>query len=158
MRAIECYGTPGRAAEMKQRLERGKQWLLRNKPVILEDNIMQLVGAAAAGSSQGELRKLAQPILARQQANGAWAQREGYPVDAYATGMALWGLHEAGILSSNELAKNEQGIAWLLATQAPDGSWQVASRATSSKSISKAASRIRTTSGSRHLPPAWRRM
>ena len=51
---------------MKQRLERGKQWLLHAEPVILEDMDMRLVGVAAAGASAAELRKLAEPILALQ--------------------------------------------------------------------------------------------
>ena len=53
MRALKTYGTPGRSAEMKQRLERGKQWLLHAQPVILEDMDMRLVGVAAAGASAG---------------------------------------------------------------------------------------------------------
>lgn len=59
MRALKTYGTPGRAAETKQRLARGKQWLAHAQPVILEDLDMRLVGVAAAGASAVELRKLA---------------------------------------------------------------------------------------------------
>ncbi len=73
MRALKTYGTPGRAGEMKQRLERGKEWLLHAEPVILEDMDMRLVGAAAAGASAAELRKLAEPILALQLSDGGWA-------------------------------------------------------------------------------------
>ena len=64
MRALKTYGTPGRRNEMKQRIERGKQWLVHAEPVILEDMDMRLVGVAAAGASAAELRKLAEPILA----------------------------------------------------------------------------------------------
>ncbi len=92
MRALKTYGTPGRAGEMKQRIERGKQWLLHADPVILEDMDMRLVGVAAAGASAAELRKLAEPILALQRSDGGWAQRQGFPSDAYATGMTLWAL------------------------------------------------------------------
>src|SRR5579863_6684268 len=44
MRTLKTYGTPGRSVEMKQRLERGKQFLLHAQPVILEDMDMRLVG------------------------------------------------------------------------------------------------------------------
>lgn len=125
MRALKTYGTPGRAAEVKQRLERGKQWLMHAEPVILEDMDMRLVGIAAAGGSADELRKLAEPILARQRADGGWAQREGFPSDAYATGMTLWALNEAGVMHPDA-----RGVKFLLGTQADDGSWHVASRAT----------------------------
>ncbi len=125
MRALKTYATPGRADEMKQRIERGKQWLLGAEPVILEDMDMRLAGVAAAGASAAELRKLAKPILALQRSDGGWAQRQGFPSDAYATGMTLWALNEAGVMRPDP-----KGIKFLLCTQNADGSWHVASRAT----------------------------
>jgi ankyrin repeat protein len=125
MRALKTYGTPGRAAEMKERIERGKQWLLGAEPVILEDMDMRLVGVATAGASAAELHKLAKPILALQRSDGGWAQRRGFPSDAYATGMTLWALHEAGVMRPDAKA-----LKFLLGTQSTDGSWHVASRAT----------------------------
>ncbi|MBV8903699.1 MAG: ankyrin repeat domain-containing protein [Acidobacteriia bacterium] len=125
MRALRAYGTPGRAAEMKQRIERGKQWLMHAEPVILEDLDMRLVGAAAAGASAAELRKLADPILAQRRPDGGWAQRSGFPSDAYATGMTLWALNEAGVMRPDAA-----GVNFLLATQGADGAWHVVSRAT----------------------------
>lgn len=125
MRTLKAYGTPGRAAETKQRLARGKAWLLLAEPVILEDMDMRLVGVAAAGASPVELRKLAEPILALQRPDGGWAQRKGFPSDAYATGMTLWALDEAGVMPPDAKA-----LKFLLGTQAEDGSWHVASRAT----------------------------
>ncbi|HEV3333790.1 MAG TPA: ankyrin repeat domain-containing protein [Bryobacteraceae bacterium] len=129
MRALRTYGTPGRASEMKARMERAKQWLLHAEPVILEDLDMRLVGAAAAGASAAELRKLAQPILTQQRPDGGWAQREVFTSDAYATGMTLWALAEAGVVSPHE-EPYRMGVKFLLATQSRDGSWHVASRAT----------------------------
>jgi ankyrin repeat protein len=125
IRALKTYGTPGRADEMKQRMERGKQWLMQADPVILEDMDMRLVGAAAAGAGAAELRKLAEPILALQRADGGWAQRQAFPSDAYATGMTLWALNEAGVMPPDATA-----VKFLLGTQSPDGSWHVTSRAT----------------------------
>jgi ankyrin repeat protein len=125
IRALKTYGPPGRADEMKQRIARGKQWLLHAEPVILEDMDMRLVGVAATGESIAELRKLAKPILDAQRADGGWAQRQGFSSDAYATGMTLWALHEAGVMGPNA-----RGVRFLLGTQSADGSWHVASRAT----------------------------
>jgi ankyrin repeat protein len=125
MRALKTYGIPGRRGEMNQRIERGKQWLVRAEPVILEDLDMRLVGVAAAGASTAELRKLAEPILALQRYDAGWAQRQGFPSDAYATGMTLWALNEAGVTRPDI-----KGIKFLLGTQSDDGSWHVASRAT----------------------------
>ncbi len=110
---------------MKQRIELGKQWLTHAEPMILEDLDMRLVGVAAAGASAAELRKLAEPILAQRCADGGWAQRKGFPSDAYATGMTLWALNEAGVMRPDE-----KGVKYLLGTQSADGSWHVATRAT----------------------------
>jgi len=125
MRALKTYGTPGRADEMRQRLERGKQWLIHAEPVILEDLDMRLVGAAVAGASAAELRKLAEPILALQRSDGGWAQRKAFPSDAYATGMTVWALNETGVMRPDAKA-----VKFLLGSQSWDGSWHVGSRAT----------------------------
>jgi ankyrin repeat protein len=125
MRTLKTYGTPGRSAETKQRLERGKQFLLHAQPVILEDMDMRLAGVAAAGASATELRKLAEPIMEMQRPDGGWAQRHGFPSDAYATGMTLWALDEAGVKHPDA-----RGVKFLLGTQSADGSWHVVSRAT----------------------------
>ena len=125
MRALKTYGTPGRADEMKQRMERGKQWLLHAEPVILEDMDMRLVGAAAAGASAAELRKLAEPILALQRSDGGWAQRQGV------SERRLRHRHDRlGPERSRRDAAGCQGVKFLLGTQSADGSWHVASRAT----------------------------
>jgi len=125
MRALKTYGMPGRLSEMKERIARGKQWLLHAEPVILEDMDMRLVGVAAAGASAAELRKLAEPILALERFDGGWAQRKGFPSDAYATGMTLWALNEAGVMRPDP-----KGVKFLLGAQNADGSWHVATRAT----------------------------
>jgi len=129
IRALKTYGTPGRADEMKQRMERGKKWLMHAEPVILEDLDMRLVGAAAAGASAAELKKLAEPILALQRSDGGWAQRQTFPSDAYATGMTVWALNEAGVMRPESIGA-AKAVKFLLGTQSPDGSWHVASRAT----------------------------
>jgi N-acyl-D-amino-acid deacylase len=129
IRALKTYGTPGRAVEMKERIERAKQWLLRGSPVTTEDFAMRLSGVAAAGAPAPELRKLAEPILARQRPDGGFAQRDGFASDAYATGMTLWTLANAGVVQPNQEVYRK-GVQFLLSTQAADGSWHVSSRAT----------------------------
>jgi ankyrin repeat protein len=129
IRALKTYGTPGRATEMKQRIERAKQWLLRASPMTTEDFDMRLSGVAAAGGAASDLRKLAEPILAKQRPDGGFAQRDALASDAYATGMTLWTLANAGVVQPSDDVYRK-GVQFLLATQAPDGSWHVTSRAT----------------------------
>jgi ankyrin repeat protein len=129
IRALKTYGTPGRAAEMKDRIERGKQWLLRATPVTTEDFDMRLNGVAAAGASVSDLRKLSEPILAKQRPDGGFAQRDGLASDAYATGMTLWTLANAGVIQPSHDVY-QKGVKFLLSTQHADGSWHVPSRAT----------------------------
>jgi len=129
IRALKTYGTPGRTIEMKDRIERAKQWLLRATPATTEDFDMRLTGVGAAGGTASELRKLAEPILAKQRPDGGFAQRDGLASDAYATGMTLWALANAGVIQPNHDVYRK-GVKFLLATQAADGSWHVSSRAT----------------------------
>ena len=129
IRALKTYGTAGRAAEMKERIERAKQWLLHANPLTTEDLDMRLTGVASAGASVSDLRKLAEPILARQRPDGGFAQRDGFASDAYATGMTLWTLANAGVVQANQDVYR-RGVKFLLATQSADGSWHVSSRAT----------------------------
>jgi ankyrin repeat protein len=129
IRALKTYGTPGRAIEMKERIERAKQWLLHANPVTTEDFAMRLSGVAAAGAPVSDLRKLAEPILARQRPDGGFSQRDGFASDAYATGMTLWVLANAGVVQPNQDVYRK-GVKFLLATQTSDGSWHVSSRAT----------------------------
>ncbi len=129
IRALQTYGSPGRASEMKERIERAKQWLLHASPVTTEDFVMRLSGVAAAGAPASELRKLAEPVLARQRPDGGFAQRDGFASDAYATGMTLLALANAGVVQPTQDAYRK-GVQFLLRTQSADGSWHVSSRAT----------------------------
>jgi hypothetical protein len=129
IRALKTYGPPARAVETKQRIEHAKQWLLHASPMTTEDFDMRLGGVAAAGAPLSDLRKLAEPILAKQRPDGGFAQRDALASDAYATGMTLWTLANAGVLQPRDDAYLK-GINFLLSTQAPDGSWHVISRAT----------------------------
>jgi hypothetical protein len=96
--ALNTYGTPA------------KRWLLHAAPVVTEDWDMRLTGVAAAGAGEAELRKLAEPILAFQKPDGGWAQRKGLSSDAYATGMALSALAEAGIVQPEAESKSNSGL------------------------------------------------
>ena len=88
---------------------------------------MQLLGARWAGLNAAAIDRTAKRVRALQRADGGWAQTPYLKSDAYATATALYSLREAGAGGSDTVY--ERGAAYLLATQAEDGSWYVASRA-----------------------------
>jgi hypothetical protein len=61
-----------------------------------------------------------------QREDGGWAQTPDLVSDAYATGQALFALHELGVPAKD--ASYRHGVQYLLQTQADDGSWFVKSR------------------------------
>ena len=109
-------------------IAKARQWLLQAEPVTAEDRNMQLLGLSWAGADAGVLKGLAKTILAGQQPDGGWRQREELGSDAYATGESLYALAKAGGLPTADSAY-QRGVKFLLATQvASDGSWRVKSR------------------------------
>ena len=127
LRAIQLYAHPSQKADVGTRVARGRSWLLSHQPRATEERVYQLLGAYWAAADAGSLHKMAAGLQATQQADGGWSSLDGRSSDAYSTGEALYAMHEAGGVAITDSAW-QRGIAWLLRTQAPDGSWHVASR------------------------------
>ena len=127
IRAIQQYALPGRREEIAQRIERAREWLTGVEPKQNEERVMQLLGLAWSAADKSALRVRAEQLLAQQQPDGGWAQRADFPSDAYATGQALYALHEAAGLATSSMAYRS-GVKHLLDTQFEDGSWRVVSR------------------------------
>ncbi len=127
IRVLQHYAPPARNEEMKGRIARAARLLASTTPATTEDAVMQMLGLKWAGVEAGRIDKLAKGVLALQQTNGGWAQTRHLAPDAYATGTALYALHEAGLPVDSTAYRN--GVRFLAATQGPDGSWHVASRA-----------------------------
>jgi hypothetical protein len=88
----------------------------------------RLIGLWLTGSSNKDLYAAAQSLLKRQQVDGGWAQNVNLQPDAYGTSVALYSLAKAGVLKASD-TQYGRGVAYLLRTQYPDGSWFVRSRA-----------------------------
>jgi hypothetical protein len=128
VRALALYGTPGRAAEIRQRIAKARTWLLEAKATTAEDRNMQLLGLFWASADAQHRDRLAKGILSKQRADGGWSQTDNLASDAYATGQSLFALKEAGGVGGANAAYMK-GIDYLLSTQRADGSWYVRSRA-----------------------------
>jgi ankyrin repeat protein len=124
IRALRDYALPARKAEMDERIARAAKWLIKAEASTTEDAVMQLLGVKWSG---GSVDRLAKRVLTLQRPDGGWAQTPYLKSDAYATGTALYALKECGVAGAD--AAYRKGVAYLLSTQAEDGSWYVASRA-----------------------------
>jgi hypothetical protein len=128
IRALQFYAPAGRKPEYARRIERARTWLLSQRPVLNEDRVKQLLGLMWAVDKSDSLRAATAKLLAEQLPDGGWAQRPGFPSDAYATGQTLYALNQAGGVRSNDPAYLK-GVSFLRRTQLKDGSWHVRSRA-----------------------------
>jgi ankyrin repeat protein len=123
IRILQVYGPASRKAELKQRVQRAAAWLAAAEPKTTEDLTMQLLGLKWAGASSRDLQAGLRKLVRLQREDGGWGQTPNLPTDAYATGEALYTMHEVGGFA------NQRGTRYLLETQAADGSWHVVSRA-----------------------------
>ena len=125
IRALQLHPIPGRQAEFEDRIARATQWLEKAVPVTTEDRTMQLLGIRWA-NRKAPLERV-QELIALQCADGGWGQTNDLPNDAYATGEALYALHETGMPASDAVYR--KGVEYLLRTQQQDGSSHVKTRA-----------------------------
>ncbi len=122
MRALQVYGkNPG------ERIARARQWLVAAKPATNEERVMQLLGLKWSDAPVSEIQNAAQELIASQRPDGGWGQLRGLETDAYATGQALVALRWAGQMAATDPVY-QRGVAFLLRTQMPDGSWLVRTR------------------------------
>ncbi|MGI8783979.1 MAG: hypothetical protein ACR2L2_10080 [Acidobacteriota bacterium] len=127
LRALQLYGHEGQRAASSERVKQAAAWLLRETPAATEERAFQLLGLAWAKQGGTVIETGARALLAEQRADGGWAQTSKMESDAYATGLALVALHQAGELEVNDPAYR-RGVGYLLKTQFPDGSWHVKTR------------------------------
>lgn len=128
IRALQVYSIPARKKEFDERIVRARAWLAEAKSVSTDDFAMRLLGLSWAGADKAQVQKAARMLQALQREDGGWSGTAYLKSDAYATGEALYALHESGSLSPAEPAFR-RGVDYLLSAQYPDGSWYVRSRA-----------------------------
>ncbi len=131
-RAIGLYAPEELGAERDACFRKARAWLAATRPVSTEDASFRLLGLVWAGAGPDEIDVARKDLAARQLAGGGWPQLAGYPADAYSTGEALFALHEARA-SGKAWAR---GLAFLIQTQAADGSWRLHTRMLSPARVS----------------------
>jgi ankyrin repeat protein len=126
VRALTLYPIEGAKQEIDQKLRRARTWLLAAKPQSAEEYAMRLMGLAWTAASRHEVDAAAEEWIAQQRAAGGWSQVPHFEPDAYATGITLYALHEAGIPVTHPAY--QKGVRFLLVNQHQDGSWFVRTR------------------------------
>jgi ankyrin repeat protein len=134
VRAIRLYMPVELRAQADGCIRRARQWLVSSTPASTEDAAFRLLGLAWAGAPASEREVARRDLLARQSPAGGWAQLPRSKPDAYATGEALFALHESAMPADAPAFR--RGAKFLLSTQAVDGSWHVRTRMLSPAHVS----------------------
>lgn len=128
IQAIKHYAWPGRQEEFEACVERAKAWLENLEAQTNDEAVYQLLGLHWAGETPEKLARWTESLIAKQRADGGWAQLPTLESDAYATAQSLYALAHAAKLPPTDPAW-QRGLRFLLATQEDSGAWHVARRA-----------------------------
>lgn len=126
VRAIATYSPEGRKSEAAAQIQRGREFLLREKPTDTQGESFRLLGLIWSKAPATAISEQARRLADLQQKDGGWPQRASMPSDAYATGQAMYALHLSRVAISPKTL--QLGIGYLLRTQRQDGTWFVQSR------------------------------
>jgi len=127
VRGLQAYTPKGRSREIAVRIDQARRWLQSTEPTDTADRVFQLLGLGWAQAEPASVTKAVTNLVGEQRADGGWAQLSTLESDAYATGLALYALHEGGGVAVDHPAYR-RGVEFLVRTQLADGSWFVASR------------------------------
>jgi ankyrin repeat protein/mono/diheme cytochrome c family protein len=128
VRALLAFAPPSRRGDAERAVDRARAWLTSASASASEERAFRLLGLSWATASRDVIEKAARDLLSTQRDDGGWAQLEGAPSDAYATGQALYALRESHAAGPTDRAYRK-GVEFLLRTQFEDGTWYVETRA-----------------------------
>jgi len=127
LRALKKWGKGAQKERIDRRIESAAAWLLKTRPKDTEDRVFRLRALKEVGAEQDVIREAIQDLVKTQREDGGWGQLDKLDSDAYATGSVLVALHEVGGMAVSDPVY-QKGVAFLLKSQLPDGSWLVRSR------------------------------
>ena len=126
VRGLRVWATADQKERAAKRIAAAAVWLTETPAKDTEDHVFRLLALKEVGAA-GELQAAADALIALQRPNGGWAQLPKLDADAYATGTALVALNWAGGIPADHPAYR-RGVAFLVRSQRPDGTWLVESR------------------------------
>jgi ankyrin repeat protein len=127
LRAVQVYRHPSQKAQADAAVARARKFLESHTARDTEERSYQLLGLRWAGAERALLRKLGAALQATQRPDGGWSSLAGRESDSYSTGQALVALHDGASVAIID-SSWQRGIAYLLKTQAADGTWHTTSR------------------------------
>ncbi len=127
VRAMTLYPIAGQKDDLDEKLRRAQRWLLAAPVTSAEERNMRLMGLVWTKASRQNINEAIRQVLAQQGTDGGWPQRDGFAPDAYATGMSLYALYQAGTSVTSDIYR--KGVAFLLKNQYQNGAWFVKTRA-----------------------------
>jgi Squalene-hopene cyclase N-terminal domain len=108
-------------------LAKAAAWLKKTKPAdTTQAAALRLLMSVRAGTPAETVHAATAKFFQRQNKDGGWGQLRGLPSDGYATGQALYILRLAGV--KPDRTELRRGVAFLVASQRPDGSWPMKNR------------------------------
>ncbi len=124
-RVLKAYAPTDAAPRAAEALARARAWLSENSPETTDDLTFRLLGLNWLDAPPEDIREAVEAVRAIQRGDGGWAQvATSKASDAYATGLALVALNQGGGVPVTDPAY-QRGLAFLLETQRPDGTWFV---------------------------------
>jgi hypothetical protein len=127
VRGLMLYPIPGRKPEFDRALQRAAKWLATAPASTTEERAMRLMGLVWTKTPDAAIRAAIEDVLRHQDTAGGWSQLPVLQPDAYATGLSLVALNEAGTRVDDRVYR--RGVEFLLSTQYQDGAWLVRTRA-----------------------------
>ncbi|QDU09789.1 prenyltransferase/squalene oxidase repeat-containing protein [Gimesia aquarii] len=128
IRALKTYGTEDQSPLIETRIKQAQQWLLKLKPDSTEERVFQLRSYLYLDVEESIVKTSIRELIQLQNEDGGWSQLPSMNSDAYATGTVLVALLRSGQVPTDD-SVIIRGIAYLLDSQLPDGSWHIISRA-----------------------------
>lgn len=119
--AAESQRQAARDAEI-----RATAWVEKTKCESVDDRAGVVLFQRAIEIPEAARRAAFDALVARQNEDGSWSQRPEMKGDAYATGLAMWSLHESSLPLPPVVRR--RALEYLLRTQQADGSWHAVSR------------------------------
>src|SRR5207248_11598732 len=102
------------------------EWLAKSVPQTNEESSCKVLGLCWGNGPKSTITRTTAALVAQQRDDGGWSQLSSLESDAYATGQALFALHESGMKTTD--AVYQKGVQFLVRTKNAAGSWHVKTR------------------------------